>query len=661
MTTEHELRSDFVEKYIRGRGFEIGAGLSPTNGSTIDEIRFIDKRGPSEFEQLFGQSPPYQIQSLGEAKDSYPGGADFLIAHHVLEHCSNPIKVLATEWLPLLRDGGVLFLSVPSSKMITEERRIVTPIDHILDDWAFDRGDEAFESIDHITSFIVGWTNSFPDNFAYARGTVHEYTAGILSEINRRGHDLHWHTYSLDAAADLVAVAFHAVGAGIEWLDRQEIEHGLYLVAKKLAAARDTLEPEILTRYRNRLLGTYLRLGSDDRGGQGAVHETVVLGPFIRDDGFGWYADLPPELVEGDTMEEPARSSLALFEDGSPLGPAHTVHDTIRREGAGAYSHWNRILLFSTTDGTDPNTNGRRYIAAAPKAGALVTTAPVLGPGEIIPGVDRSAEVKARIPLSSGRGLEISPGAAPLIQKCEANLLYCDKFYPPKHVAEGSVPVDFVIGSRLIHDVLPQRSFDYVVSSHVMEHVPDFIQFLKSISLLLRPGGVMVSFLPDRRFTFDVLRKNSSIEEIEIAHEQRLRHPSLAMIEDVYLNSDFNVAETPVIHLWTEAYRPRPSYNSEQALKLISEADPEAADLHCWTFTPQSLRVLLNHVKERHIPDMRITEITETLRGSNEFLLHLTFGEDKKPLWQCGTPGGTQMVAQRRDAHCYVATRPATE
>src|SRR5262245_59370788 len=42
----------------------------------------------------------------------------------------------------------------------------------------------------------------------------------------------------------------------------------------------------------------------------------------------------------GDTNERPTRSTLVLLRDGVPIGPAHTVHETIGKEGGGAFSHW---------------------------------------------------------------------------------------------------------------------------------------------------------------------------------------------------------------------------------------------------------------------------------------------------------------------------------
>lgn len=65
-------------------------------------------------------------------------------------------------------------------------------------------------------------------------------------------------------------------------------------------------------------------------------------------------------------------SRLRLFEDGEALGPSNTRISLIAQWGLGAYQHKEGALSFSTSDGSDPRTNGRVYeyvrYAAVPDA-----------------------------------------------------------------------------------------------------------------------------------------------------------------------------------------------------------------------------------------------------------------------------------------------------
>ena len=67
------------------------------------------------------------------------------------------------------------------------------------------------------------------------------------------------------------------------------------------------------------------------------------------------------------TLRGALRSELRLYEDGTPLGPSHSVDDLIRETGGGAYAYRCldggavRGLIFSTSDNSDPRSNGRQY------------------------------------------------------------------------------------------------------------------------------------------------------------------------------------------------------------------------------------------------------------------------------------------------------------
>ncbi len=64
----------------------------------------------------------------------------------------------------------------------------------------------------------------------------------------------------------------------------------------------------------------------------------------------------------GDCPSAPKRSGATLWENGGQIGPGHQMHDDIRALGGGRFSHWGSVLYFSTSDHTDPRTNGRTYV-----------------------------------------------------------------------------------------------------------------------------------------------------------------------------------------------------------------------------------------------------------------------------------------------------------
>jgi pectate lyase len=66
---------------------------------------------------------------------------------------------------------------------------------------------------------------------------------------------------------------------------------------------------------------------------------------------------LPPHLLS----DRESASFMEVFEDGRPLGPGHAPHEDVRRLGQGRFSHWGDRLYFSTSDNSDPRTNGRHY------------------------------------------------------------------------------------------------------------------------------------------------------------------------------------------------------------------------------------------------------------------------------------------------------------
>lgn len=98
--------------------------------------------------------------------------------------------------------------------------------------------------------------------------------------------------------------------------------------------------------------------------------EVYVLpsGAMLEDGGLAYRVPLPAEWRnEASGMGAASRSVLLLFEDGRPLGPGNARHVDIREGGGGRFSHWDDLLRFSASDGSDPRRNGRTYEARMPR------------------------------------------------------------------------------------------------------------------------------------------------------------------------------------------------------------------------------------------------------------------------------------------------------
>lgn len=76
-----------------------------------------------------------------------------------------------------------------------------------------------------------------------------------------------------------------------------------------------------------------------------------------------------------DTVPTGQHSPVLVYENDRPLGPGLSPHDEIEKIGLGRYSHWKDMgILISTSDNSDPNTNGRAYWAVLPPAMVVAGT-----------------------------------------------------------------------------------------------------------------------------------------------------------------------------------------------------------------------------------------------------------------------------------------------
>jgi 2-polyprenyl-3-methyl-5-hydroxy-6-metoxy-1,4-benzoquinol methylase len=84
--------------------------------------------------------------------------------------------------------------------------------------------------------------------------------------------------------------------------------------------------------------------------------------PFRESSGHMFYLSRPDLTHLADNAHESLNDSpVYIFENGRQLPHPHALHADIAKVGLGRFSHWGQDLLLSTSDNTNPNSNGRTY------------------------------------------------------------------------------------------------------------------------------------------------------------------------------------------------------------------------------------------------------------------------------------------------------------
>ena len=136
-------------------------------------------------------------QFVAEAVDLpfLPDGAyDFVLSSHMLEHSANPLKALR-EWLRLLKPGGTLFLVLPHREGTFDHRRPVTPLQHLMDDFERQVGEDDLTHLPEILQLHDLRRDPEAGGFEAFK---------TRSERNRENRGLHHHVFDTRLAVELL-------------------------------------------------------------------------------------------------------------------------------------------------------------------------------------------------------------------------------------------------------------------------------------------------------------------------------------------------------------------------------------------------------------------------------------------------------------------------
>ena len=141
------------------------------------------------------------------------------------------------------------------------------------------------------------------------------------------------------------------------------------------------------------------------------------------------------------------------------------------------------------------------------------------------------------------------------------NCNFSDQTVWTKEASEIKRPpgTDFVAdGSDLAS--IPDSTYDFVLSSHNLEHFANPVKAIKEWQRVTRPGGTLVLAVPNYRYTFDHRRNPTTVEHMLLDYQRDTPESDLSHLDEIFNTHDLSrdpMAGSP------EAFRERSLRNFE--------------------------------------------------------------------------------------------------
>lgn len=252
----------------------------------------------------------------------------------------------------------------------------------------------------------------------------------------------------------------------------------------------------------------------------------------------------------------------------------------------------------------------------------------------------RNEKLLNGLDLRTEVGIEIGALDKPVIPPSTPHVFYVDhaetEALRSKYIDDPYVNVDELVQ---VHGVWGEASLaqaaarvvpvDFVLASHVVEHVPDLIAWLQELASVLKPRGEVRLAIPDRRYSFDVLRAETRACDVLASHLAGARRPQARQILD-YMT---HLVGVDTWKIWDGSQDPA-SLTRQSSIEKSMAVARDAADngtyhdVHCWVFTPLSFAVLMHDLAEAGYQPFKCAGYFPTERNTNEFFVTLQLCTD---------------------------------
>lgn len=227
------------------------------------------------------------------------------------------------------------------------------------------------------------------------------------------------------------------------------------------------------------------------------------------------------------------------------------------------------------------------------------------------------------VDFKSAVGLEIGAMDLPYVAPDEGNCEFADYRSTeelrelaravPGHYPEFIVPVAYDLKQG--YSAITKR-FDYIIAAHVVEHIPNLLGWFRSLESLLNPGGIVFLVVPDKRYTFDFYRRETTVSDVVECDRLGLQTPSFYHVFDHHYYSHANL---PPFNVWSGERRPPPFKSYLAARQTAEKALSGFEDAHCSVFTPDSFTTLFRDLHDAGLIGFVADSIRETQFGQLDF------------------------------------------
>lgn len=251
------------------------------------------------------------------------------------------------------------------------------------------------------------------------------------------------------------------------------------------------------------------------------------------------------------------------------------------------------------------------------------------------------------------KGLEIGPWFNPLVPKRDGyHSVVLDVFdtetlrerarntpsiHPSLH--DRIEEVDVVGSSTHIDELIAARgelgTYDYIVSSHNFEHLPNPIRFLQGCAKVLKPGGMISMAIPDRRACFDYFRPVTTLSAWIEPYLKDVSAPSRGQYFDMVTCTalyDLGTEKTISFHRNVDPEKVSLGLRLDESLAEWTDPsrDGQYHDTHCSVFTPTVFEMLIRDIGYLGLAPFEVVDVFDS--PGVEFYAHLRLTEDKAVL-----------------------------